>query len=176
MKLNPAFKHKAEGIAVDWRYKLKLRFYAPLPADKLLEQYNGKAVTPDKLELGSPSSRETLMRQNDWSAGIIRPKPLLIVYHPDSTTERYESSIMHELAHIILKHPLIGFHRETGLPMREQVYEEEATYLGSCLQIPRLGLDWASNKGLNKTEIAAHFGASESMVNFRMNMTGILIF
>lgn len=94
---------------------------------------------------------------------------------PSAHPARYQSNLMHELTHILLNHPMVGFDPQTGLPMREPHYEDEAIYLGSCLQIPRLGLQWASQKGYTRQEIAEYFGASEEMVRFRCNMIGITV-
>jgi hypothetical protein len=175
MKLSPAFKKRCEAIAVNWRYEFQRQPYDALPAELVLEKLEGKAVTPDGHHIISPKLREYLMQQDDWSAMLVRLKPLLIVYHPAHTPARRQSSLMHEIAHVLLEHPPVRFHPETGMPMRNPVYEDEATYLGSCLQIPRLGLLWATQKGISIRAIAEHFGASEQLVNFRSNMTGIAI-
>jgi Zn-dependent peptidase ImmA (M78 family) len=110
----------------------------------------------------------------DWSAGILRLTPLLIVYHQKHSPARRESDVMHEIAHVLLQHPMMSFSPVTGLPLRDPRHEDEATYLGGCLQIPRLGLEWAIKKGFGLIAIAEHFGASEEMVQFRCNMTGYL--
>ena len=175
MKLSPKFKHHCEAIAVNWRYEFQLQPYDALPAERIVEKLEGKAVTPDELDFAPIEARERLMQQSDWSAWLFSLKPLLIIYHPAHTPARRQSSLMHEIAHVLLEHPPVPFHPETGMPMRNPIYEDEATYLGSCLQIPRLGLLWATQKGMNIGEIAAHFGASEQLVNFRSNMTGIAI-
>jgi hypothetical protein len=82
---------------------------------------------------------------------------------------------MHEFSHVLLKHPMAGFSPTTGLPLRDQRHEDDATYLGGCLQIPRLGLKWAVQRGYTCTQIAQHFGASEAMVRFRSNVTEIQV-
>jgi hypothetical protein len=51
--------------------------------------------------------------------------------------------------------------------------EEEAEWLGGCLQIPREGLTWAISRGMTSKQVAEYFHASEEMVRFRRNMTGI---
>lgn len=51
--------------------------------------------------------------------------------------------------------------------------EAEAAYLGGCLQIPREGLLWALRRHMSTAEIARHFGASELMVRYRRNVTGV---
>lgn len=82
---------------------------------------------------------------------------------------------MHEAGHVLLNHPMHGFSPETGLPLRDHLHEEEATYLGSCLQIPRLGLLWFAKRGATCKQVATHFGASEAMVRFRSNLTAICL-
>ncbi|MCC6613395.1 MAG: ImmA/IrrE family metallo-endopeptidase [Anaerolineae bacterium] len=173
MKLEAAFRKRCEAIAVDWRYRLRLRVHDPMTAELLLHELGGEAVTPDRLLTASPEAVEHLLRSEDWSAGIVRVVPLLIVYHPTHSPARHQSDLMHEIGHVLLDHPMVGFDPSTGLPKRDPRYEDEATYLGSCLQIPRLGLQWCVKKGLGTVSIAQHFGASVQMVRFRSNMTGV---
>lgn len=175
MKLDPAFKRRCEAIAVEWRYQFQLRAFDPLPSSQLLEALEGKIVTPEELIYASPEAKQRLMTATDWSAGVIIPKPLWIVYRPAVSPARHEANLMHELAHVLLRHPLIGFSPKTGLPLRDKRYEDEAVYLGGCLQVPRLGLQWGVQRGLTCQQIAEHFGASKAMVLFRSNMTGIRI-
>lgn len=177
MKLDTAFKDRCEAIAIDWRYRLGLKPHDPLPANQLLCAIapDGEVLTPDKVPNLPPHRAEIFMKANDWSAAILRLKPLRILMHPNISAARYESNLMHELGHVLLQHPMVGFSPETGLPMRQPRYEDEATYLGSCLQIPRLGLQWGVKKGFNLSEISNHFGASEEMVRFRANLTGIRV-
>jgi Zn-dependent peptidase ImmA (M78 family) len=80
---------------------------------------------------------------------------------------------MHEFAHVILKHKMVGYDPKTGLPQRRQQDEDEAVYLGGCLQIPRRGLLWAVQEKLTLSQITLHFNASEEMVRFRSNISGI---
>ena len=79
---------------------------------------------------------------------------------------------MHELAHVILKHKMVSCDSETEQPLRRQQDEDEAVYLGGCLQIPRRGLLWAIQKKMTVAQIALHFNASEEMVKLRVNVTG----
>lgn len=173
MKLEVAFRHRCEAIAVDWRHRFGLRPFDPLPAERLLKALHGEAVPPDQLPNISWEAVHHLLTHTDWSAGIVRNQPLLIVYHPAHSPARHQADLMHELAHVLLEHPMIGFSPETGLPLRNARYEDEANYLGGCLQIPRLGIKWAVQHGYTCIQIAEHFGASEEMVRFRSNLTGI---
>jgi hypothetical protein len=51
--------------------------------------------------------------------------------------------------------------------------EEEAEWLGGCLQVPRDAVLQLVRRCYGNEAIAAHFGSSEDMVRFRRNMTGI---
>lgn len=176
MKLETAFKRQCEGIAVDWRYHLGLRAFAPLAAECLLEAFNGKALSPDQMRHLSATVAEWFLTTSEpWSGCVLTLNPLLIVYNPTHSPARHQSNIMHEMAHVILEHPMVGFSPETGLPLRDPRCEDEAIYLGSCLQIPRIGLQWAVNQGYDREKIAEYFGASIEMVRFRSNMTRIKI-
>ncbi|MBC6432384.1 ImmA/IrrE family metallo-endopeptidase [Nostoc sp. HG1] len=106
---------------------------------------------------------------------IIHHNPLWIVYNPCHAPARYQSNLMHEIADILLDHKPVGFDSVTGLPKRKQNNEDEATYLGGCLQIPKRGLLWATQRKMLLPQIAAHFGASEAMVKFRSNVTDVPI-
>lgn len=175
MKLPAAFKQRCEAIAVDQRYRLGLMPNDPLPAERLIYDLapDAQILTPNQIPRLSQQQKDHLAQVDDWSAGIVCRDPLRILIHPAHTGARRESDLMHEAGHILLDHPMIAFSPDTSLPLREPRYEDEAVYLGSCLQIPRLGLKWALKRGYNCAQIAAHFGASEAMVQFRCNMTGV---
>lgn len=175
MKLDKVFRERCEALAVDWRYRLQLRPFDPLPAEQLLIALGGDAVTPDQILGASPEAVAHLLSQDEWSAGIIRREPLLIVYHPAASPARRQSDLMHELAHVLLNHPMVGFSLETGLPLRDGQHENEASYLGGCLQIPAIGLKWAVNQHLTCEKIAHYFGSSTQMVRFRGNITHISV-
>ena len=84
---------------------------------------------------------------------------------------------MHELAHIWLKHKPDRIEPAGRLPFAMRTFDEnqedKAKWLGGCLQIPREALLWFLQRRFDNVAIAAHFNASEEMVRFRRNMTGI---
>jgi hypothetical protein len=174
LKLAVAFKKRCEGIAIAQRERVGLRAYDPLPALIMVGVFKARLVTPytyaDEM---LPEQVAHLLSYDDWSAGIISKKPLIILYDPRHSSARFESDLMHEFGHVLLDHPMIQFDSSTGLPLREQRYEDEATYLGSCLQIPKRGLAWAIGRNCSSEQIASYFGCSEEIVAFRCNMTGL---
>ena len=86
---------------------------------------------------------------------------------------------MHELAHVILGHNIPDDLAQLclifGLHYFNQKQEQEAKYLGACLQITRPGLQWALKRGFSEDQISDYFNASLDMVRYRLNITGVLI-
>lgn len=171
--LSIAFRHKSESIATEQRLLLGLRAFEPLSAYILASHLKAKIITPEHVQTLSSEHLALLTQSKKWSAAIICDNPLCIVHNHTHSLNRRESNLMHELAHVLLKHKMVDFDPKTGLPRRKQIEEQEATYLGACLQIPRRALLWAIQQNLTSREIAAHFGTSQQMVKFRCNMTGI---
>jgi IrrE N-terminal-like domain len=174
-RLPSAFRQRCESIATEQRSLLRLRAIDALPAATLAAHLNAVLFSPQQLPSLAPEQVWLLLASNSWSAAVVCQDPLWIVYHPPHAPARRESDLMHELAHALLKHPLVSFDLITGLPQRRQRDEDEATYLGGCLQIPRRGLLWAVERKMTVAEICAHLGASERIVRFRSNVTGVSI-
>lgn len=171
MPLSKSFRKQCEAISAEKRMELNLRIFDPLPANLLVQKYGAVVRRPDEMDMPQQVVDYFLANMSWW--GVLFPfEPPVIVYDPKQSPARYESTVMHELAHLILVHP------------RERIYfapdgtfsrnynsavEAEAAYLGSCLQIPRRGLLWGVQNGKSNEEIAQHFGASIEMVRWRQN-------
>lgn len=84
---------------------------------------------------------------------------------------------MHELSHIICEHKISDKVKKTGLAgfLRnlDPEQEDEAEWLGSCLQLPRPALLYSLKKGMTVKEIAEHYNCSTEMVQYRINITGV---
>ena len=171
-QLPKSFRKRCETISSEFRIGLGIRIFDPLPANRLAETFGAIIRCPEEMDMTKQTIDSFIQSDNWW--GIIFPvKPPVIVYHPKQSPARYESTIMHELAHLILKHPTEAIYfAQDGTFAREfdSKIEAEAAFLGSCLQIPRRGLLWAVQAGMNNEEIAHYFGASLEMVRWRQNM------
>jgi Zn-dependent peptidase ImmA (M78 family) len=174
-KLSTEFRQQCESIATELRAILDLRAFDPLPATVLAKRLETRIFTPEEIPNVLKEQVDVLLKSDQWSAAIIRTNPLWIVHNPRHAQTRQQSNLMHELAHILMGHKMVGFDRKTGLPQRREGDEDEATYLGGCLQIPQRGLLWAVQRKMSLRETAIHFGASEEMVQFRCNVTTISI-
>ena len=171
--LTPKNRQRLEAIATKQRSILNFKAYDPLPATILAKHFNATIFTPETIPSTEPEQIEILFNSDNWSAGVILKNPLYIVHNSRHTLPRQQSNLMHEFAHIILKHKMVSRDPKTGIFRRRQQDEDEAVYLGGCLQIPRRGLLWAIQKQMSLAEIALYFNASEEMVRFRSNVNGL---
>ncbi|MEP7287815.1 MAG: ImmA/IrrE family metallo-endopeptidase [Chloroflexota bacterium] len=170
MALTWVFRESCERIAVEYRRKLGNRFaYDALPASELLDDLHITIVSPESLQYLTLTA-EQRQHLETVSGGVVSIAPIVVLYNPSHSPARHESNMMHECAHIILKHPMIPFDPALPFPPRDPKCEEEAIYLGGCLQIPKRGLLWAIQKGVNVEQTANHFGASTEMVYYRANV------
>ena len=167
-------RQRLEAIATKQRSILGFKAYEAFPAKVLAEYFEATIFTPETVPNAKPEQIEILCNSDNWSAGIISKDPLWIVHNSRHTKPRQQSNLMHEFAHIILGHEMVSYNPKTGLPQRRQQDEDEAVYLGGCLQIPRRGLLWAKQKQMNISQIALHFNVSEEMIKFRSNVNAIL--
>jgi Zn-dependent peptidase ImmA (M78 family) len=120
----------------------------------------------------------TIKDTQSWSAFTISSEVgHVIIHNIVHTLGRQESNLMHEMAHLICQHHPGGLVHITNIPYplrsfnKEQ--EEEASWLGSCLQLPRSCLLWAVQTGMNDTAIANYYVASLKLVRYRRQITGI---
>lgn len=173
--LSPENRQRLEVIATTQRNQLSCKAFERLPASVLAQYFQATIFTAETVPNAEPEQVKILCNSDNWSAGIICKDPLRIVHNSRHAPTRQESNLMHEFAHVILKHKMVGYDPKTGLPQRRQQDEDEAVYLGGCLQIPKRGLLWAVQKKMNIAQIALHFSASEEMVKFRSNVSGITL-
>ena len=169
--LSKEFRDRCEVIAIRCRMRLGLRAYDRLPANDLAHSYGVLVHRPEQLEMPG-EIREFFLNREDWWGVLFPTEPPIIVYHPNQSPTRYESTVMHELAHLLLEHPpeqiYLAPDEESGRAFNPRI-EAEAAYLGSCLQIPRRGLYWAIQRGMDNSEIACYFKASRALVQWRQN-------
>jgi len=172
------FKAEAEQKSKRFRKKLGLDVTDPLPARNLASHLDVLVMPPGNL----PNAPDTLVntltkRDNDWSAAtIIGCEQSLIIYNPAHSKRRQESDLMHELSHLIEEHEPQGIETFNGRLLSrsyDEEQEKEAAWLGGCLQLPRTAVFKAAQEGMNNSEIGECYCASEQMVRYRRNVTGV---
>ena len=173
------FKKESEEKAIFFRRELGLQPYAPLPAHSLSEHLNIKVLTPSEILEKTSDSYKILMNSKEWSALTLPciSGERIIIHNNKNSKYRQESDLMHELAHVICEHETPDNSRIDGIGILLRNYneqqEKEAEWLGGCLQLPREALLWHIQRNRSVKEIAEFFIASEKMVRFRINSTGV---
>lgn len=178
-KFKRGFKKFADDKSIELRKELGIRPSHPLPGLALAEHLKAKVIYPKDVPDLDPQSLSYLLKGNDseWSgvALHVQDQPLIIINNSQSLA-RQESTIMHELAHIICGHSMGEFKPlSDGILLRNfnKEHEREAEWLGGCLQLPGVALYYSHEDGLSIQEISEKFNASVDMVRFRINMCGI---
>ncbi len=172
------FKARSQRIAAEQRALLSLAPHEPLDPRALAAYYGVIIRTPAELPSLSPDDREELLihHPREWSAvSVALPSGTLVVINPTHDEARGNNSLCHELSHLILAH---GHGRMVTLGdcvMREfdSRQEEEADWLAGSLLIPEAALKRAKFAGLTHAQTAQHLGASEELVRWRWNASGI---
>ena len=159
---------------------MSLKYYEKLPAELLANHLNVELITPHDIQ-GLSSKAKTILLNHDpssWSAITIKNHRgnFIIIYNPTHSQKRQESNLMHELSHIICCHKMekIKLRKDFPFPLRDynEDQEDEAKWLGGCLQIPRKALVWGKYRGMNNNELSIHFGASSDMLNYKIKNDG----
>ncbi len=174
------FKTWAEETSARVRQKLKL---APTSAldPRILANLLGIAVlTSNDLSELSENVRHRLARDDAdyWSAITVADGGVhLIVTNPSHPRTRQNSSLAHEIAHIILGHEpsMMFMSPSSGMALRthNEEQEEEANWLSGCLLLPREALLGIRRRRLSDEEACSEYGVSIAMLRFRLNITGV---
>jgi hypothetical protein len=101
----------------------------------------------------------------------------IIIHNPTHAGARQQSNLMHEIAHILCEHTKA---QDTGniglggcLRSIDGEKEDEAEWLGACLQLPRPALLYCLKRGMNEADIALRYNCSSEMARYRINITGV---
>lgn len=181
--LKRGFKANAERLAKKYREKLSIHPCGPLPALKLAEYLKIYVYKATDI-LTSEDDINLLLGKNGeecgWSAltMVTKANSKIIIYNPFHSDLRQQSDIMHEISHVICKHEhqekVYDFEIPFGMRHFDEVQEEEAKCLASTFQLATPCLLWAAKKKMTFEEISKYFTASIDMIQYRMNMTGIM--
>jgi len=102
----------------------------------------------------------------------------IIIHNEHHSKFRQQSNLMHELSHIIREHTVPDNYAvlcaQFGLHYYSPQQEQEAKYLGGCLQITKPGLLWALKHGRSNEWISEYYNASLDMVHYRLGVSGVL--
>jgi Zn-dependent peptidase ImmA (M78 family) len=178
--LERGFKAWAERTAATIRADLSLAPTAPLDPLRLAAHLGVTLVRPDQIE-GMPAeicAQLLVQDRSGWSAATLElDGKTTIIFNPRKSAGRRASDIVHELAHLILGHEpaKIVFSQDGQLATRtfDQKQEDEANWLAWALLLPRDALFAAKRSRMLTAQIATAYGVTETLVSFRLKMTGV---
>jgi Zn-dependent peptidase ImmA (M78 family) len=178
--LRRGFKSQCERRSIELRRLLAHRPIDPLSASEVAEHYNVTVWHPRQISGISESDIGHLLGpgREEWSGFTLRIEERhLVVLNSSQSSQRQNSVLMHELAHIILGHELaLAMFAASGdfAPSTyNQEQEDEAAWLGGTLLLPRPALLWMRRQRLPDDQAATHFGVSLDLLRWRIRMTGI---
>jgi len=179
--LRRGFTAEAERISERYRRELNISIFDPLNAFRLADHLEVPVRTVDNLKLHLPHNVYCILQDPERFSAMCMPNEdgdKVILHNDRHSKKRQQSNLMHELAHVILKHVIPDEAARLcfifGLHYYSLEQEQEAKYLGGCLQITRPGLQWALKNNYSTTQISDYYSASTDMVNYRLRVSGVL--
>jgi hypothetical protein len=174
------FKTWCENTAVGFRRDLKLEPIDPLVPLRLAAELGVRVWRADEVPGIDAETLRVLLRQDpgSWSALTINAgREPLVVLNSAHSGPRSASDLAHELSHIVLGHePARVDVSEDGLLMLQsydRTQENEASWLGGCLLLPRDALLHIRRQRWRASEAAERYGVSLDMLKYRLNVTGV---
>ena len=176
------FKAWCERVSDQYRRALGVPLQAPLDPTILARHLGAVVWTPaDVPGLSDKCLKQlTLEDRDSWSAVTLGVGDgNVIIVNSSHAATRQRNSLTHELAHLILDHEpgRIDVSKKGYLLLSsyEKEQEDEADWLSASLLVPREGLRRAYRSSQDPHVLAARFGVSTKLLQWRLRMTGILV-
>ena len=180
--LERGFKAWSERVASNVRRQLGIPGTAALDPWRLAAELGVRVVSPfDYPDLDAEVRAQLLDRDpSGWSAAtLVVGDTAIVVFNPKHSAGRKASDVIHELAHIMLEHDpaTVVFSQDGQMATRtfDQKQEDEANWLGWTLLLPRVALMAARRRRMPTRAIAQEYGVSETLVRYRLQVTGVEI-
>jgi Zn-dependent peptidase ImmA (M78 family) len=176
--LRRGFKALAERSSLAARAALGLTVIEPLDPWAFANHLDVFVLEFSALELSDGSIKQLIHTDAEsWSAMTLQVGSRhAIVVNPRAMT-RQRVDLMHELAHIQLKHtPARVEVSKSGVILLSDYsdeQEQEADWHAAALLLPREGLVEMRARGDSAAQIAANYAVSESLCEWRLRMTGV---
>jgi Zn-dependent peptidase ImmA (M78 family) len=173
------FKSQAERNSAAARKAVGITLLAPLDPWAYAAHLKVTVLDFHKLGLTPTVVRQLIQADQDsWSAMTIQEEQAFgIVLNPAHALTRQRSDLMHELAHIELRHvPSSVQVSETGLLLLSDYsedQEQEADWHAAALLLPRDGLMHLRSRNTSSEQVAAQYGVSKQLTEWRIRMTGV---
>ncbi len=174
------FKTQAEQISETLRKNQSLTVLNKFEPKLFLQSLGVVVWTP--VEVPGLEARHleqlTVKDPDSWSGVAIRiGEQTVIIVNSTHPETRQANTLMHEWAHIELRHKPNRVDRSEGglllLSDYPAEFEEEADWLAASVLLPRAGLMHCKSRGMHNDDIARHYGVSSELTNWRVRMTGV---
>ena len=168
-------------MAAEARSELGLGDFDPLDPWSYALRLNVLVLPIAGLDLCDADRRQLLATDSrSWSGLTLREAGYTaVVLNEAHPMPRQRSTLMHELAHVQLRHVANRVDVATNGLLLVSDYsveqEEEANWLAGALLLPRAALLRVHAAGRTTEHICEQFGVSEELCKWRLRMTGILV-
>lgn len=178
-ELRRGFKSWCEKASAGYRRDLRLLRHSALDPRALATHLGIEIFYPNQIPGLDPGALHQLIDidPDSWSAvTLVVGTTTIIILNSSHPSTRQNSSLAHELAHIILRHsPTQAFFGPGGALMMKEYnanQEAEADCLAGILLVPRDALLVLLNQ-MDEPSLAIHFGVSPELLRMRKNLTGV---
>lgn len=176
MTLPRGFKAKANRIAVGIRRQMGLCPEAPVDLRRLAERLKIPLVPLTMFADELPDSvRQLGVEDLSAFSAVLIPldqRKRVILYNDSHSIPRQNSSIAHELSHVLLFHPISPLFASSGHRTMDNEIEQEANCLAAYILIPNeaaMRIVWYRKPLCSVRE---RYGVSKDMLEFRLNESG----
>lgn len=172
------FKAEAERISKEMRSELHLELDQRLNPKELAEHLAVPVLALSELsgaaQWSSFGPYFTNADQDSFSAVTIFEGYKRFIIHNDSHhPNRQSSNLTHEISHTVLEHTPAPIADKEGNRFWDSEIEEQASWLGAALLVPREAALQMILEGWLQADVANHFGVSEALCKWRIAQTGI---
>ena len=178
MALPHGFKTWCENSAGGYRRELSLARTSPIDPRSLAAHLEITVWGPADIPGLDAKVVRHLMASDSWSAATLRNGDAsLIIVNTGHAPTRQNSSIVHEIGHIVLGHePAKMYITPDGAMMMSEYNpenEEEADWFSAAVLVPRDALLDLVAREVSDRDAAKLYGVSLSLYQMRRNRTGV---
>lgn len=178
MSLPRGFKAQADRIAIGLRRQMHIADAAPVDLDDLANRLGLSIVPISRFSDSIPASITQLVDHDRGalSALLLRSgRRRLILVNDGHSWPRRNSSIAHEIAHVLLAHTPTQLFDSAGCRNLDQGVEDEASCLSGHILVPNEAAMEIVCSGLHLDTACNRYGVSLRMLDYRLNASGARI-
>jgi Zn-dependent peptidase ImmA (M78 family) len=169
------FKSEANATAREIRAELRLKDLDKLDPWALAAHLLVQVESLSDYARDAPQAVHhfTAVDPGAFSACTVFDGPRRKIVHNDAHLPgRQASNVTHELSHALLHHPPTPALDDRGCRQWNQDIEDEAQWLTGALLLTEDAALSIVRQGVSVSGAAEHFGISDQMVTYRLNVTG----